>query len=792
MNSSTLAFLTLLLGLALGFGSGFVLNGSGGRSLVDASEGMRDVEVTRTDTRAKSVARADSLARVGSTSPNTNGGAAKAAAVSPQARSAARRVAARGFDEDSEDASSWTESISGTVTDFEGRPISGATVVSGNDQRNSGRRLYATSSADIGRAYRGFDDLDEDLAENAEYHLAQRRRTRTAQVDESGRFLLEGLRSGAHQLRAFAEGYTFESVTAEVGSLAQIVGVPVHTFELDLRLPDGTQPEQAYIEVAGGNNSWSGLLEWTLEEPTLRVDTTTIEFRAFAGDARRLAYRETLANYASSSTSLDVARDGLGPHRIDLIESNFLRVHLTDDSKLVPVIDPWVRALPAEDLGSDASVWSGRDPVRLEKEERGVFTAKDLAEGSWVVAVGRGTGEPELTAPVAVGPGATELDLVLGDIDLAQFIVVRATVPGGRPALNVRFRLTMIADGGGRNERGVRANDRGMGVYWLARPDANRSGADDVTYTEFVLQATSERFGIVEERIDPDATEVALEFAVPCDATIFVRGDASESYTVGLFMKSSEVENDRFGFSRFPSRGTELKSVDAEGRALYTGLQPGEYSVSVKKGDQGRNRGRNWNGPDLVKEDITLRKGGNEITLTLPALHELDVYAPDLSEGARMTLTPSSEYDPSNPWNGSRPRRARLDSDKRATFEDVPAGAYILQSNGAPGSRTDVTVPSGEVTFEVKKTDSLLVMNVQPGTPAAKAGLENGDVITSVDGKPINGRMAGQLLLAKLTAEDVALEIERGGSALSVTVGKIADDQANAPTFGAWFSPHSR
>ena len=62
--------------------------------------------------------------------------------------------------------------------------------------------------------------------------------------------------------------------------------------------------------------------------------------------------------------------------------------------------------------------------------------------------------------------------------------------------------------------------------------------------------------------------------------------------------------------------------------------------------------------------------------------------------------------------------------------------------------------------------DGLLVTSVEPDTPAAKAGLKAGDVITSVNGKAVSS--GGELIEAVQSAEDGA----------ELTVGYVRDKKA--------------
>jgi S1-C subfamily serine protease len=62
--------------------------------------------------------------------------------------------------------------------------------------------------------------------------------------------------------------------------------------------------------------------------------------------------------------------------------------------------------------------------------------------------------------------------------------------------------------------------------------------------------------------------------------------------------------------------------------------------------------------------------------------------------------------------------------------------------------------------------DGVLVTSVEPDTPAAKAGLKAGDVITSINGRTVND--GGQLIEAVQSADDGA----------DLTVGYVRDKKA--------------
>jgi serine protease Do len=65
----------------------------------------------------------------------------------------------------------------------------------------------------------------------------------------------------------------------------------------------------------------------------------------------------------------------------------------------------------------------------------------------------------------------------------------------------------------------------------------------------------------------------------------------------------------------------------------------------------------------------------------------------------------------------------------------------------------------------------VVVSDVTPGGPAAKAGLEPGDVVTSLDGKPMeNGRQFRINVYTRGVGEQVTIEVHRGARTVSVRV----------------------
>jgi carboxyl-terminal processing protease len=81
-------------------------------------------------------------------------------------------------------------------------------------------------------------------------------------------------------------------------------------------------------------------------------------------------------------------------------------------------------------------------------------------------------------------------------------------------------------------------------------------------------------------------------------------------------------------------------------------------------------------------------------------------------------------------------------------------------------------------------TGGLRVTSVQPGSPAATAGLQAGDVLTAVGGEPVAGRSVADVVsgLRGRPGTDVVVQVTRGTSTITVTLRRttIHDDDVTS------------
>jgi serine protease Do len=105
-------------------------------------------------------------------------------------------------------------------------------------------------------------------------------------------------------------------------------------------------------------------------------------------------------------------------------------------------------------------------------------------------------------------------------------------------------------------------------------------------------------------------------------------------------------------------------------------------------------------------------------------------------------------------------------------------------TRGWMGVQVQPVTPGIADSLGLKKVEGAIVDEPQSGSPAAKAGIKAGDVITSVDGKDIkDGRMLAREIAGLAPGTEVHLGIWRSGEtkAVSLKLGELPNDrQANA------------
>ncbi|MEO0661943.1 MAG: hypothetical protein AAFZ87_10430, partial [Planctomycetota bacterium] len=665
------------------------------------------------------------------------------ALASQEASSVARRVSASasGVREETEPDADATGVLRGRVLDSAGTPVSGATVVV-TARRSTTRRASKTDA--VGKAWEGFDALEEELARTAQARLKSRRGTIVAAVDASGSFEATGLVPGRkYRARVYAADMVGDSIDARPGQVVEFVLEPVALFHLEPRLTDGTVPAEATVLMETGERR-PRAYAWTADEPTLRLDQRVASLRVLAGEVHSVSWNEYSASLTSETRTVDLDVDGEGPHVFELEPQYLLEVDLVEPGLAFDNLSPWVDAKGPDD----------EEPRALRRTSDGPFVLNGLAPGSYTVRAGRTEDEPLVERAVEIAEASSALTLELPPIEPSDFLVVRCVDGSGRAVQDVTFRYRSESSVN-RSSGGLRGDARPGGEHWIAWSTIRSQGID--VAGGFTLVARSKTLGARNARIASGAERVEITFASPADVTVLVQG-ASGRGGLGASLGSKGDGT----ATAMPWDQPNVVEVDSNGRAAFGRLQPGEYQLVVGELENGR-----WIREPMLTEDVTVAPGDQTLRVVLPDMVELVVHVEDAKKGQSVTITPEDATRAL--WSQEN---ASIGADGTVRFTDLAPGLYRVNYQG---QEMLVEVPCGEVLFVPAEVTGQIVAWIQEDKAGYEAGLRMGDVIVASSASEGGPERFQYDLQIALKQGPVTLEIERDGSRTSITVPSAGD-----------------
>jgi hypothetical protein len=626
-----------------------------------------------------------------------------------------------------------TGRVSGFVRDSSGKGVAGVTI--------RGMPQFRGVAPRKGGAAPSAERLEDTVRKAVEDYHRRQQTTVDAITDRSGAYELGGLVDENYYLQAFLEGHTVQPAgnvrvwDVPAGSTIDWNASVVVAVAVDVLLPDGSRPRQARIMCQSGRHTHSE--QWSPEHPEIFVAPGNFTFTVSKGGDDQ---------YSSESIKRTIAVDA--PRELltfQLVGRSGIRgwvrfVKLDGFSHLV------VHALRAsgDKTPTPAQLRSNGKEAWIHSHNNFEFSFLDLPSGRYFVAVGVREGAILAQAMVDVGDQIVKTELVVDQIDPADFVVLNVLGPDGKP---------MVVDDLSTSYRTENSSSSGGGA-WARRSDGtylvfhHAHDRDDGGF--YGIEATSGKYGKqkVEYRRGAE-NSLKIQFHESATLTVDVAEYVATEHVGRVHVGLREKTGDRGS-----SSVSATKVPDAEGRAVLGPVQTGKYEVVLSVA-----LGRNQYVP-AASQKANLAAGENSARMTMPTLHPLVVRG---TKGQRISLRRETENG--TPFRVSQ----RCDDGGKATFGPLPAGRYSLRVDGA-GGEMKVTVPCGEVSFKPTEFDAVKVTVRSEDGWFAKAGFVDGDLIVGVDGTEFKDTTHMRILFSTAMAKaDAVLTVVRGGRTLELT-----------------------
>jgi serine protease Do len=271
---------------------------------------------------------------------------------------------------------------------------------------------------------------------------------------------------------------------------------------------------------------------------------------------------------------------------------------------------------------------------------------------------------------------------------------------------------------------------------------------------ERMLQA-SLRTAVQEAQGQQRRIEVTPE---PDDDTMVLLGDEGASW---LGVESQEITSEKAKELKLPAeRGVLLERIVPDSPAAKAGLKDNDVITEIN--------GQRVEGAAQFRRMIHEIPAGRSVQFT--------VWRDGKAQSIGVTLGKSEDHG--NMWFKTAPRAfsfqlPNIEMPEVAPMPDMDMGAYGLLAGSRPRLGIDAEDLSGQfgAYFGAPDGEGVLVREVNSGSPAEKAGVKSGDIITALNGERI--RSLGDLrekLAGKRDEKTVKLGVLRNKSEVSITV----------------------
>ncbi len=503
------------------------------------------------------------------------------------------------------------------------------------------------------------------------------RRTATSAAD--GSYAIDALTAAEYVLVAKSDAWRVWPHDPQAarfvrpGSTLDFVAHRIAKFEVTVLLPDGSVANHATLHLAMGSTRGSTTIDRARR--TVEWQPGTYQVHAVIGDAGEMSSDpvevELAAGGATPSVTLQVrSRPAIAgsvrfPRGMQNSAANvkFLRLGAGG-----------VEPTDEELLASDKSSW-------VSQHGGGGFSLTAIPPGRYAVGVEfMNAGSIEARRTVEVRDGLVTVDLDLSQPRREDWVEAIVLSPEGEPVDDVQFSVAYKAgrSSGSRGAGGVIRRDTHT---WWVRPTDQQHVAPG---TRWWVRATSPKWGSAEAEFTP-GPRAAVEIRFQCPARVVV--------TIARFAGSGHESALRVGVA--PPAPAEMRStwfpgeareVDPTGRTTLGPFAPGEYDAVLLVPNQ----------RVVSRRRVLLVSGDNEVSLDIPALHELVVDCGSAAAGQHVHVT---RLDPSEGTRSPRgdTMNAVADRTGRAKFERLTEGEYEARSPVAGAAPQRVRIPGTTV-----------------------------------------------------------------------------------------------
>jgi serine protease Do len=313
----------------------------------------------------------------------------------------------------------------------------------------------------------------------------------------------------------------------------------------------------------------------------------------------------------------------------------------------------------------------------------------------------------------------------------------------------------------------------GLALVALPSPPAHSQEPADAKMAQ-MEQKIEELQARLTERLDARALQASMRSAVqqaqeqqrrievtpePGDEDAMVLlGDEGASW---LGVESLEISAEKAKELKLPAeRGVLLERIVPDSPAAKAGLKDNDVITEIN--------GQRVEGAAQFRRMIREIPAGRSVQFT--------VWRDGRAQTVSVTLGKSEDH--ANMWFKTAPRAfsfqlPKIEMPEVAPMPDMDMGDYAVLAGSRPRLGIDAEDLNGQfgAYFGAPDGEGVLVREVNAGSPAEKAGVKSGDVITSLNGERV--RSLGDLrekLAGKRDEKTVKLGVLRNKSEVSITV----------------------